>query len=97
MLTKYCDSPKDYSGSFNNRGSAGWIHTIKPQTKAQRFSQFSLELVQLGDKVGIHSTERDVAFLKVKRHHYSFALQAFRENVFSFIVVGKHLAFAIVR
>lgn len=69
---------------------------MKPQTQAHRLSQISLELMQLCDR-GFHSTERDVALLKINRHCYSAALQGSRESSFSFVVAGKQFTFAIVR
>lgn len=44
----------------------------------------------------LHSAECNVAFLKINHHCYSVALQGPRESSFSFIMVGRQLAFAIV-
>lgn len=69
---------------------------VKPQTQAHWLSQCSLELMQLYDR-GLDSTEYDVAVLEINHHCYQAALQGSRDNSFSFIMVGKQLAFAIVR
>lgn len=46
---------------------------------------------------GLHSTECDVALLKINHHCYSAALQVSRDNRFFSIVVGDQLAIPIVR
>lgn len=72
-----------------------WIHTVNPHSQTHWLSQFSLELVQLGNG-GLHSTACNVPFLEMNHHCYLAALQDSRENCFSTIMLSKQFALAVV-